>query len=144
MFRCFGVFRYFYVPDKYPPHPPWGMLMPHYYLKYFRGWAGGAKALCILRHQGVHLMFAYSWARPAILVAGKGKVGMFYFFCFITFIPVLFPVPLFHFYYLFSSFLWEMTQNDPQRLTCMSLNPNTVNQSHVFCVCAESCCEGAK
>ena len=43
---------------------------------------------CILHHQGVHLILAYSWARPAILVAGKGKGEMFYFFCFFTFIPV--------------------------------------------------------
>ena len=28
---------------------------------------------CILRHRGVQLKLAYSWARPAILVAGKGK-----------------------------------------------------------------------
>ena len=41
----------------------------------------------ILRHWA-----AYSWARPAILVAGKG--GCFYFFCFFTFIRVLFlPCP---------------------------------------------------
>ena len=39
---------------------------------------------------------AYSWAMPAILVAGKG-LGGFFFFCFFTFIPVpLFPVVLFH------------------------------------------------
>ena len=31
---------------------------------------------------------AYSWARPAILVAGKDRGGMFYFFCFFIFIPV--------------------------------------------------------
>ena len=29
-----------------------------------------------------------SWARPAILLAGKGRGGCFYFFCFFTFIPV--------------------------------------------------------
>ena len=36
-----------------------------------------------------------------------------------------FFVPLFHllyyFYYLFSAFLWEMTQNDPQGLTCRQM-----------------------
>ena len=41
-----------------------------------------------------------------------------------------FPVPLFHLFYslfyLFSPFLWEMTQNDPQN--DVSLNPNTINQ----------------
>ena len=34
-----------------------------------------AKVSCILRHWGVQLILAYSWARPAILVAGKGKGG---------------------------------------------------------------------
>ena len=33
--------------------------------------------LCISHHHGVQLIFAYSWARPAILVAGKGGGGMF-------------------------------------------------------------------
>ena len=47
-----------------------------------------ANVSCILRHQGVQLILAYSWARPAILVAGKGRGKMFYFFCSSTFIPV--------------------------------------------------------
>ena len=33
--------------------------------------------LCILHHWGVQLILAYSWARPAILVVGKGRGGMF-------------------------------------------------------------------
>ena len=41
------------------------------------GWSGGAKVLCILDHRGVQLILAYSWARPAILVVGKGRGGMF-------------------------------------------------------------------
>ena len=49
-----------------------------------RGWSGVAKVSCILRHRGVQLILAYSWAKPAILVAGKGRVV----FCFFTFIPV--------------------------------------------------------
>ena len=36
------------------------------------------KVLCILPHRGVQLILAYSQARPAILVAGKGR-GMFLF-----------------------------------------------------------------
>ena len=40
------------------------------------------------------MILAYSWARPAILVAGKGRGGMF-LFCFFTFIPVPFS-SLFH------------------------------------------------
>ena len=52
------------------------------------GWSGGAKVSCILRHRGVQLILAYNWARPVTLVAGKGRGGMLYFFCFFTFILV--------------------------------------------------------
>ena len=37
-----------------------------------------AKGSCILRHRGVQLILAYSWVRPAILVAGKGRGECFY------------------------------------------------------------------
>ena len=40
-----------------------------------------------LTSRGVQLILAYSWARPAILIAGKGRGGMF-LFCFFTFNPV--------------------------------------------------------
>ena len=85
---------------------------------------GGAKVSCILCHRGVQLILAYSWARPAILVAGKGREVMFLFLLFLHFhsCSSFFPVPLFHLFCylfcLFSSFLWETTQNDPQGLTC--------------------------
>ena len=88
------------------------------------GWSGGAKVLCILHHWGVQLILAYSWARPAILVVRKGRGGMFLFLLFLHFhsCSSFFPVPLFHLlyslFYLFSPFLWETTQNDPQGLTC--------------------------
>ena len=91
---------------------------------YFIRWSGGAKVLCILHHRGVQLILAYSWARPAILVVGKGRGGMFLFLLFLHFhsCSSFFPVPLFHLlyslFYLFSPFLWETTQNDPQGLTC--------------------------
>ena len=90
----------------------------------YGGWSGGAKVLCILDHRGVQLILAYSWARPAILVVGKGRGGMFLLFLFLHFhsCSSFFPVPLFHLlyslFYLFSPFLWETTQNDPQGLTC--------------------------
>ena len=93
-------------------------------LKAIWGWSGGAKVLCILHHRGVQLILAYSWARPAILVVGKGRGGMFLFLLFLHFhsCSSFFPVPLFHLlyslFYLFSPFLWEKTQNDPQGLTC--------------------------
>ena len=47
------------------------------------GCQGGAKVSCILRHRDVQLILAYSWARPAILVAGKGRGGMFLFLLFL-------------------------------------------------------------
>ena len=51
------------------------------------------KVLCILHHRGVQLRLAYSWARPAILVAGKGGRGIFFissvssFFFLFVFLP---------------------------------------------------------
>ena len=95
-----------------------------YFIMKLWGWSGGAKVLCILHHRGVQLILAYSWARPAILVVGKGRGGMFLFLLFLHFhsCSSFFPVPLFHLlyslFYLFSPFLWETTQNDPQGLTC--------------------------
>ena len=99
------------------------------------GWSDVVKVSCNLRLRGIQLILASSWARPAILVAGKGRGVMFYFFCFFTFIPVplsslsLSFISLFHLlYYLFSPFLWETAQNDPQRLRVdVPLNPNTIN-----------------
>ena len=85
------------------------------------GWCEG-----ILCHRGVLLILAYSWARPAIVEVGKGRGGMFLFLLFLPFhsCSSFFPVPLFHLFYylfyLFSPFLWETTQNDPQGLTCRS------------------------
>ena len=95
---------------------PWGL-----YSRTGRGWSCGVKVACILRHRGVQLILACSWARPAILVAGKGRGGMFLFLQFLHFhsCSSFFPIPLFNlFYYLFSPFLWETTQNDPEGLTC--------------------------
>ena len=75
-----------------------------------RRWSGGAKVSCISRHWGVQLILAYSWARPAILVAGKGRGGMFLFLPFLHFHSrsSFFPVPLFRLFYclfyLFFSF----------------------------------------
>ena len=87
------------------------------------GWSGGWKVSCILCHRGVQLILAYGWARPAILVAGKGRGGMILFLLFLHVhsCSSFFPGPLFHLFYylfsLFSLFLW-MTQTDPQGLTC--------------------------
>ena len=89
-----------------------------------RGWSGVAMVSCILRHRGVQLKLAYSWARPAILVAGKGRGGMFLFLLFLHFHSCSYFFHnrlvhlLYYLFYLFSPFLWETTQNDPQGLTC--------------------------
>ena len=79
------------------------------------GWLGVA-VMCVLRDQSVQLILAYSWARPAILVADKGIGVMFLFLLFLHFhsCSSFFPVPLFYLlYYLSSPSLWETTQNDP-------------------------------
>ena len=105
-------------------HNTASVIFVHFFIKAYEGWSGGAKVSCILCHRGVQLILAYSWARPAILVAGKGRGGMFLFLLFLHFhsCSSFFPVPLFHLFdYLFyhsSPFLWETTQNDPQGLTC--------------------------
>ena len=75
-----------------------------YFLVISSGWLCEAKVSCVLRHWGVQLRLAYSWARPAILAADKSRGGMFlvrlflYFHSFFSFSPV----PLFHLlYYIF-------------------------------------------
>ena len=108
----------------HPPDPKFFLYTDASHFGWGMGWSGGAKVLCILHHRGVQLILEYSWARPAILVVGKGRGGMFLFLLFLHFhsCSSFFPVPLFHLlyslFYLFSPFLWETTQNDPQGLTC--------------------------
>ena len=87
------------------------------------GWLNEAKVSCILHHQGVQLILAYSWAGPVILAAGEGRGGMFLFY-FSTLIHFPFnPVPLFHH---FSLSLRDDTKW-PTRVDA-SLNPNSINQ----------------
>ena len=66
-----------------------------------RGWSCVAEVLCIIRHWGIQLILAYNRARPAILVAGKGRGGMFLFLLFLHFhsCSSFFTVPLFHLLY---------------------------------------------
>ena len=90
------------------PHPAYlPDLAPSDFFLFPMGWFGGAKVSCILRHQGVQLILAYSWARPAILVAGKGRGEMFLLLLFHHFhsCSSFFLVPHLHlFYYLFYLF----------------------------------------
>ena len=85
------------------------------------GWCEGVMYLLSPGHP---LILAYSWARPAILVAGKGREVTFLFLLFLHFhsCSSFFPVPPFYLFCylfcLFSPFLWETTQNDQQGLTC--------------------------
>ena len=75
---CFWYSSFFRYLVEWPTCRPW--------------WSGGEKVSCTSRHQCVQLILAYSWARPAILVAGKGRRGMFLFLLFLhcsSFFPVL-------------------------------------------------------
>ena len=87
------------------------------------GWSDGAKVSCILCHWDVQLILAYNWARPAILVVGKGRGGMFLLLLFLHFhsCSSFFPVPLFHLLSLFSLLLGDDTKW-PTRVD-VSLNP---------------------
>ena len=55
---------------------------------FWLGVVGWCEGVLYLTSPGRPTVLAYSWARPAILVAGKGRGGCFYFFCFFTFISV--------------------------------------------------------
>ena len=98
-------------------------------------------------HWGVQLILAYSWARPAILVVGKGRGGMFLFLLFLHFhsCSSFFPVPLsslslflpcpslssplLSLLSLFSLSLGDDTKW-PSRVD-VSLNPNTINNKQL-------------
>ena len=103
------------------------------------GWSDVAKVSCILRHRGIQLILAYSWARPAILEADKGRGGMFLFLLFLHFhsCSSFFPVLFFHLLYcLFSPSLWEMTQKYPQGLMCCKIPTQSIKKLiRVYTVC---------
>ena len=98
------------------------------------GLVSGVKVLCILHHRGIQLILVYSWTRPAILVAGKGRGGMYLFLLFLHFhsCSSFFPVLLFHLFYylfyLFSPFLWETTRVDVLLNPTQSIS-QSINQS---------------
>ena len=80
------------------------------------GWSGVAKVSGILRHRDMQLILLYSWARLAILVAGKSRGECFYLFYFYLFFSVFYlpcpslSSPLLSLLSLFSLFLGEDTK----------------------------------
>ena len=98
------------------------------WLSLLSGWLGEAKVLCVLHHWGVQLILTCSWARPSILAAGKGRVGMFLFLLFLhchSFSFLLYPSLSSPLLSLFSLSLGDDTKW-PTRVD-VSLNPNTIN-----------------
>ena len=94
-----------------------------------RVWLGEAKLSCILCHRGVQLTLANSCARPAILVAGKGRGGMFLFLLFLHFYSFSFlPCSSLSSLLLSLLSLFSLSLEDdtkwPRRVD-MSLKPNT-------------------
>ena len=95
------------------------------------GWLGEGKVSCILHHLSVQLILAYSWARPAILVAGKGRGECFYFFCFFTFIH--FPLSSLSLSFIsttissISLLPFSGRWHKMAHKVDVSLNPNTIN-----------------
>ena len=87
------------------------------------------KVSCILCHwSGIQLILAYSWARPHILVAGKGRGRMFLFLLFLHFHSCSsLSSLLLSLLSLFSLSLGDDTKW-PTRVDG-SLNLNTMNQS---------------
>ena len=59
------------------------------------GWLGEAEGSYRFCHRGAQLILAYSWARPAVLAAGKGREGMLLFLLFLHFLsfPFFRPIP---------------------------------------------------
>ena len=107
-----------------------GSLILMVHCKYaYLGWLCVAKVPGILRHRGVQLMLASSWARPAILVADRVWGGMFLFlFLHFYYCSSFSPVLIFHLSLLS---LFSLSPGDdtkwPIRVD-VSLNPNTINQ----------------
>ena len=115
------------------------------------GWSGVAKVLCILSHRGVQI---WNWLIVGqdllSFVAGKDRGGwghvfscLTVWFCFtwilfldsrlITSMSQLTFIFSTISSYLFSPFLWEMTQNDPQGLPC-SKTPTQSKTEDIFSV----------
>ena len=87
---------------------------------------------CILRHLGVQLRLAYSWARPAILVAGKVKGECFFFISSVSSLSFLFlflPFPSLSSLLSPISFSLGDDTKWPTKVD-VSLSPNSINQAN--------------
>ena len=98
------------------------------------GWSGGAKVPCILCHRGVQLILAYSWARPAILVVGKGRGGNVFISSVssLSFLFLFLPCSSLSSLRLSLLTLFSLSQGDDTKWPTkvdVSLNPNTINQN---------------
>ena len=95
------------------------------------GWCG--KSVVYLTSRGRPTDIDLQLGKACYLYGRYGYRGNVFIFLFLHFhsCSSFFPVPLFHLLYylfcLFSLFLWETIQNDPQGLT-LSLNPTTVQK----------------
>ena len=94
------------------------------------GVVGCGEGVVYLTSPGIQLILAYSWARPAILVAGKDRGGIF----FIS--SVNFPLYSLSFSFISSnvSSIFSLSLGDNTKWTTrvdVSLNPNTVNMVYL-------------
>ena len=74
---------------------------------------------CILHHWDIQLTVGQGLLSLKWVSRVEGGIVLFLLFLHFLSFSSFSPAPLFHLlYYLSSPFLWEMTQNDQQRLTC--------------------------
>ena len=97
-----------------------------------RGWSDVLKVSCILRHRGVQLTLAYSWARPTILLAGKGRGDIFISSgSLLSFLFLFLPCPSYSSHPLSLLSLFSLPLGDDTKWSTrfgVSLNPQS-NQS---------------
>ena len=91
----------------------------------------------ILCHRGVQLILAYSWARPAILVAGKGREAFISSVSSLSFLFLFLPCPSLSSLLLSLPSLFSLSLGDdtkwPTRVD-VSLNHNTIKILQVYVV----------